>query len=111
MLEGLKALADQPLPFARYIVPGYEPRDPSKEIKIFPPGYITSNTLYDFTHLCDSKSPPVRLLENVKMAERDSFPEYLLEDLSSLDSSQVKALRSALTEELSLIQGPPGTGK
>ena len=28
-----------------------------------------------------------------------------------LDSSQVGALKSALTNELSIIQGPPGTGK
>ena len=28
-----------------------------------------------------------------------------------LDSSQVDALKSALTQELSIIQGPPGTGK
>ena len=28
-----------------------------------------------------------------------------------LDSSQAKALKSAVTNELSVIQGPPGTGK
>jgi len=28
-----------------------------------------------------------------------------------LDPSQVEALESALTQELSIIQGPPGTGK
>ena len=28
-----------------------------------------------------------------------------------LDPSQVAALKSALTNELSIIQGPPGTGK
>jgi len=28
-----------------------------------------------------------------------------------LDPSQVEALKSALTQELSIIQGPPGTGK
>jgi len=28
-----------------------------------------------------------------------------------LDQSQLKAVRNALTSELSVIQGPPGTGK
>ena len=32
-------------------------------------------------------------------------------ELLGLDPSQVEALKSALTKELSIIQGPPGTGK
>ena len=32
-------------------------------------------------------------------------------DMTELDESQLKAIKKALTQELSVIQGPPGTGK
>ncbi|KAG0721344.1 NFX1-type zinc finger-containing protein 1 [Chionoecetes opilio] len=51
----------------------------------------------------------VRHLEKVQIA-RD-LAEWPSADDLGLDSSQRRALHSALTRELAIIQGPPGTGK
>ena len=39
------------------------------------------------------------------------FVKWPSVDLTELDSSQMKALQMALTQEIAVIQGPPGTGK
>ncbi|KAG0728367.1 NFX1-type zinc finger-containing protein 1 [Chionoecetes opilio] len=51
----------------------------------------------------------VRHLENVQIAR--ALTEWPSADDLGLDSSQHRALHSALTRELAIIQGPPGTGK
>ncbi|CAJ1962034.1 unnamed protein product [Cylindrotheca closterium] len=46
----------------------------------------------------------------IHVGEEDLTPEFL-EQNSTLDTSQAKAVRHALTNRVALIQGPPGTGK
>lgn len=51
------------------------------------------------------------VIKRAPIGKFDQFPSDLLERYSTLDSSQIGALKSALTSEFTLIQGPPGTGK
>lgn len=47
---------------------------------------------------------------NIDATSPDDFPLEELVESSTLDLSQAKALKKALTKEIALIQGPPGTG-
>ena len=64
-----------------------------------------------------SEKPKFRLKEvlkikkgspDVELTNPDSWPST---ENTCLDSSQLRAFRAALTQEVSVIQGPPGTGK
>nr|XP_040059120.1 NFX1-type zinc finger-containing protein 1 isoform X2 [Gasterosteus aculeatus aculeatus] len=98
VLDGLKELEEDNLPFQRYIV------ECSKDV--LAPAYLRWNDSYDLKsvadpeHKCNMK-PFHSLAEN-------TWPR---KEALGLDESQMRALRMALTKELTIIQGPPGTGK
>ena len=64
------------------------------------PKYIRENTLFNFSPIFPDRTNPV-------FPSLGQWPD----SSPKLDDSQYKALRLALTKEVSLIQGPPGTGK
>ncbi|KAI6660404.1 NFX1-type zinc finger-containing protein 1-like [Oopsacas minuta] len=71
-----------------------------KPLQIEHPKYLCDNTLFNLSSIFpDIDNPVFPCLGKWP----DTSPK--------LDSSQYKALRLALTKEVSLIQGPPGTGK
>ncbi|KAL6112273.1 znfx1 [Pungitius sinensis] len=98
VLDGLKELREDNLPFQRYIV------ECSKDV--LSPDYLRRNDSYDLKsvahpdHKCKVK--PFHSLAP------DAWPGK--EELG-LDVSQMRAFQLALTKELTIIQGPPGTGK
>ena len=52
---------------------------------------------------------PSSLMRNsINIMNESKWPT---EDVTELDASQLKAIKMALTQEISVIQGPPGTGK
>ena len=68
---------------------------------IFPPSYYQRCTKFDLTNVLGMKS-------EVTLLNESSWPKA---EATCLDSSQLDALKMALTKEVSVIQGPPGTGK
>lgn len=104
VLEGLKDVKPADLPFQRYIVGCSCTGDN-------PPAYLRHLMFsYDLTCI----APP-----NLPMQSRFSLKHVLIQpharwpteaDLG-LDTSQLSALRLALSSEFAVIQGPPGTGK
>ena len=103
VLEGLQAVSRtaDTMPFKRYIVECNLQDIPS-------PLYIRTATTglasFNLTEALGMKRirPPVTIID------RSSWPHV---DETSLDRSQYKAVKMALTQEISVIQGPPGTGK
>ncbi|XP_076813144.1 NFX1-type zinc finger-containing protein 1-like isoform X2 [Clavelina lepadiformis] len=75
--------------------------------EIRPPRYlrVAQQPRYDFKCIIEADDLPHT---DVEVLKTDSW--HSTEELS-LDQSQLDALKSALTNEISLIQGPPGTGK
>ncbi|KAJ0338479.1 hypothetical protein KNSL1_012435, partial [Colletotrichum chrysophilum] len=49
-------------------------------------------------------------IERLNIPTQGDIPEHI-ENKTGLDGSQLMALQSMITKELSIIQGPPGTGK
>lgn len=76
--------------------------DLSKDIG--PPEYLQQQPCKDLSHIF--KTPSDKDFSNVDLLE--DWPENAE---SSLDASQVDALRRILTKRLAIVQGPPGTGK
>uniref|UniRef100_UPI00358EB1D1 NFX1-type zinc finger-containing protein 1-like isoform X2 n=1 Tax=Myxine glutinosa TaxID=7769 RepID=UPI00358EB1D1 len=99
VLEGLQETRSESLPFKSYIV------DCSTDIR--PPLYLAQHQELDFSPLLGNKSLPLSKTM-VKALDSATWPS---EEKLRLDSSQMKALQAALTQEIALIQGPPGTGK
>ncbi|XP_070575224.1 NFX1-type zinc finger-containing protein 1-like isoform X1 [Ptychodera flava] len=119
VLAGLQELDDGKFPFEKYIV--------HCESIIGQPQYLHVNDnrslVYDFAPLVyqNWKMHP-RFRRNYFTFEdeqmQDRFPVHVLDtsqwptaDCLGLNESQLKALKTALTEEFVVIQGPPGTGK
>jgi helicase required for RNAi-mediated heterochromatin assembly 1 len=69
------------------------------------PKYIKENPYLDLSKVLDSGRAQ-EPLENVHVL--NEWPDI---NSTTLDESQVSALRSILTKELAVVQGPPGTGK
>ncbi|KAH0553251.1 hypothetical protein GP486_006591 [Trichoglossum hirsutum] len=69
------------------------------------PKYIKENPYLDLSRVLDSGRAQVPL-ENVHVLSE--WPDI---NSTTLDESQVSALRSMLTRELAIVHGPPGTGK
>ncbi|CAN0280422.1 unnamed protein product [Lampetra fluviatilis] len=105
VLEGLKEVDENELPFSRYLV------DCEKVVEA--PWYLRDPLLarspsYDFSCL---------LLDHHATAQEQVVAPALrpkwwpTKEEMGLDESQMEALVVAVTQELSIIQGPPGTGK
>ena len=103
VLKGLQELDDSTLPFKKYLVecskevdpPKYLRRDDSEK----PICYDLSKALNISSH---HKTTEVPVLQPKEWPPAKALP---------LNSSQLEALRTAITTEFCVIQGPPGTGK
>ncbi|KAK3611433.1 hypothetical protein CHS0354_027161 [Potamilus streckersoni] len=99
ILKGLQEIQNS-MPFQKYFV--------ECQIEISPPKYLLSDVrLYEFTPLMTKTN----VSENCTQIEVLTTTKWPASDDLGLDSSQYKALQTALTKELTVIQGPPGTGK
>ena len=106
ILKGLKELNETTLPFQKYLVecsedvdpPEYLRRDDSQEEPVC---YDLSKALD--VQVCDGSNASA-----VPVLQADAWPSV---KKLPLNSSQLEALRTAITTEFSVIQGPPGTGK
>ena len=101
ILHSLQTAEVDTMPFTKYLV-----LNQSKQVE--KPKYLTEDqAFYDLCWLYsgqNNKSEPKR----VDILDEDAWPsEYDVE----LDQSQLKAIQSALKQEIAVIQGPPGTGK
>ena len=103
VLKGLQELDDSTLPFKKYLVecnkevdpPQYLRRDDSQQQVC----YDLSKALNVSPHY---KATAVPVLQPKEWPPVKALP---------LNSSQLEALRTAITTEFCVIQGPPGTGK
>ncbi|XP_060558451.1 NFX1-type zinc finger-containing protein 1-like [Ruditapes philippinarum] len=102
VLQSLQITHEIDLPFQRYLV--------QCEKDIFPPKYLKRRK-YFFDLSClsgiSSSSTIKDHLKSVDILE-EVWP---FENEFKLDSSQLQALKYALSNEISIIQGPPGCGK
>ncbi len=101
VLEGLRQIIPDQMPFQPYIVGGC----PSK---IPPPLYLNQNAEFDFRNVLKFENDGSYRPRSIDMINYSSWPEA---SQTNLDESQLKALRTSLSQEISVIQGPPGTGK
>ena len=101
VLEGLQTVSRtaDTMPFKRYIVDCNLQDIPS-------PLYIrtTGSASFNLTQALGMKGIKPR----VTIIDHSTWPHV---DETSLDKSQLEAVKMALTQEISVIQGPPGTGK
>lgn len=94
-LKEISALSDE-IPFKSYIT-GLRISD------VQAPSYSSNQKRirFDLSHI-------VGVASRVFLYDESSWPQA---EATTLDSSQLEALKMALTKEISVIQGPPGTGK
>ena len=103
VLKGLKELDETTMPFKKYLV------ECSAEVD--PPEYLRRNekeapVCFD---LMDALGVPGnKNAKEVPVLTPEAWPSVAT---LPLNSSQLEALRTAITTEFSVIQGPPGTGK
>eukprot|EP01105_Mastigella_eilhardi_P023676 TRINITY_DN6013_c0_g1_i1.p1 TRINITY_DN6013_c0_g1~~TRINITY_DN6013_c0_g1_i1.p1 ORF type:complete len:1190 (-),score=202.15 TRINITY_DN6013_c0_g1_i1:1691-5260(-) len=97
VLEALKLLSHEGVPLDKCIVGG--------ATAVEPPRYLREQKL-DWSPLLSGATE--QHLAGVGEAE---FPLQYLQCNTSMDTSQLEALRACLTREMALVQGPPGTGK
>ena len=116
VLEGLKGMNAENMPFTKYLV---ECSD-----KAEPPEYLVREdgqdpVFYDLSRALRVRNSPTSKRQHrtssttttskkVPVLNTEAWPSV---DTLPLNGSQLEALRTALTTEFSVIQGPPGTGK
>ncbi|XP_066939877.1 NFX1-type zinc finger-containing protein 1-like [Macrobrachium rosenbergii] len=123
VLKALQEMVDNGVALAPYVI--------HVQPNVDPPKYLGASEIYDLRVLKEMKymkkeeacsmliefdDDTVELEDNVMPHMREVFVQRDLiawptETDLGLDSSQRRALRSALTRQLAIIQGPPGTGK
>ena len=104
VLKGLQELDETTLPFQKYLVecsaevdpPEYLRRDESEE-----PVYYDLGKALRVLNKSNTTAP-------VPVLNLEAWPSVAA---LPLNSSQLEALKTAITTEFSVIQGPPGTGK
>ncbi|XP_068716349.1 NFX1-type zinc finger-containing protein 1-like [Montipora foliosa] len=103
VLKGLKELDGTTLPFKKYLVECSEEVDPPKYLRRNDSEQPVS---YDLSKALDVsekwKATAVPVLQPEAWPPVKALP---------LNTSQLEALKTAVTTEFSVIQGPPGTGK
>ena len=99
VLKGLKELDENNLPFKKYLVECRGDVDPPEYLRR-EDGYPVYYDLSEALHVQDGTRVPVLDLK--------AWPPV---EVLPLNSSQLEALKTAVTTEFSVIQGPPGTGK
>ncbi|KAL0023606.1 hypothetical protein WJX77_006297 [Trebouxia sp. C0004] len=79
------------------------------------PAYLTQDASFrlDLSCLLDEAVHDDEALNAVKTIDllAGHWPSDTLQEVTTLDQSQLLALQAALSRELALVQGPPGTGK
>ena len=103
VLKGLKELDETTLPFKKYLVECSKKVDPPEYLR---QGDTDKPIYYDLSFALDV--PDVSNATAVPVLQPGAWS--WLKGLS-MNSSQLEALRTAITTEFSVIQGPPGTGK
>ena len=103
VLSGLKELNEDNLPFKKYLVECSADVDPPDYIRR---GEEDEPVYYDLSKI--STVPYSKNATQVPVLQLDAWPSA---DALQLNSSQLAALKTAITTEFSVIQGPPGTGK
>ena len=103
VLEGIKGMSADNMPFTKYLV---ECSD-----KVEPPEYLVREdgqdpACYDLSKALGVRNSPTS--KKVPVLDPEAWPSV---DILPLNESQLEALRTALATEFSVIQGPPGTGK
>lgn len=97
-LAALQKMTQEPFPLAEHLV--------DVQQKVPPPDYVRENTIMDLSQIFRS-SPDSRGYEY----ERTDLRRFPTNPPTTLDGSQLDALKRILTKRLALVQGPPGTGK
>ncbi|TQS35353.1 hypothetical protein Golomagni_04228 [Golovinomyces magnicellulatus] len=95
-------------PLQKYLV--------SLDSKVEPPQYLIDQPRLNITSLVNSEAnDSIEAKQNLAITNKlrsidvlHDFPKNLA---SGMDESQLRALKSILTESVSIVQGPPGTGK
>ncbi|XP_040293905.1 NFX1-type zinc finger-containing protein 1 [Bufo bufo] len=100
VLEGLKEMNVQDVPFQRYIV--------SCERDVRAPRYLNAGEQYNFACLLNEDVINSTMETKINVLNPREWPS---KEILGFDESQIEAVRLALTKELTIIQGPPGTGK
>lgn len=104
VLVSLQKLATEPFPLSEHLV--------QMEKDVEPPAYLQRYPELDLVNLSisdpDEPAPRdvIEELESVNVLT--DFPET---PVSSMDESQMRALKRMLTKRVAIVQGPPGTGK
>ncbi|KAH9235327.1 hypothetical protein K456DRAFT_1891974 [Colletotrichum gloeosporioides 23] len=100
VMEGLKQAAKEESPFDKYLTKGAKP--------VTRPACLSRDrSLLDISSLYHGVDANI---ERLNIPTQGDIPEHI-ENKTGLDGSQLMALQSMITKELSIIQGPPGTGK
>ena len=99
VLKGLKELDESNLPFKKYLVECCGDVDPPEYLRR-EDGYPVYYDLSEALHVPNGTRVPV--------LDPKAWPPV---EVLPLNSSQLDALKTAVTTEFSVIQGPPGTGK
>lgn len=94
VLKSLKSLNEDTLPFKDILL--------CNNLNPEMPEYIKNCPNVDISIILKDKSPTKFV---------DLNYQWIPEEISYLDSSQLKSLKHILTNKVSMIQGPPGTGK
>lgn len=93
VLKALQQLDILQFPFVDYLI--------SCNPNVEPPGYLKPKVdTYTFVDVLEGKTSFSVLSE---------WPRNEIE--TTMDDSQLKALKHSITKELAIVQGPPGTGK
>lgn len=94
VLKAIQAIRPTFLPFQKYLVEGIS--------ETSPPKYLEHQRTLDLSAVFSSSTTNVKSVRVL-----DPWPKMD----STLDESQLDALKGILTREIALVQGPPGTGK
>ena len=104
ILQSLKDAKCEVMPFTSHLI-----NNDSETVN--PPHYLNSRSTYDIQFIVRHSDPRYKVPQAFKTVPITNFSRWPAVDMTELDSSQLTALKMALTQEVSVIQGPPGTGK
>ncbi|KAI9670299.1 MAG: hypothetical protein M1831_006513 [Alyxoria varia] len=100
-LRALQTISkSEDLPFSEVLAP-----TTTHDMVIYPPEYMMEPGFNMQLQCLTTDSTPLTLSPSQRL------PAQLLQQHSSLDETQAKAVIDSLSREVALVQGPPGTGK
>ncbi|CAI8041382.1 NFX1-type zinc finger-containing protein 1 [Geodia barretti] len=104
ILKSLQEAEVATMPFTKQLIEG-------KYESVLPPAYLRETTQVPIYNLSCLHGPVGKRKNKPLMIEVLNKESWKATSNSKLDSSQLNAIQTALTQEISVIQGPPGTGK